>query len=205
MGNNGSDKGSYLTKYIHNYTLFYHSLFNKLRNEKMRLFELGLGSVNPKIKSNMCFMRQVGFNYTPGASLRGWKEYFPNSLIFGADIDKDILFRDDRIKTYFCDQTSPYEIKRLWNNPELKENFDIIIDDGLHTVQSNICFFENSHHKVKKGGYYIIEDVHNQSLPMVEFLLKNWEQKYPSYNFRIVRLYSDVNKSDNNLIVIRIH
>ena len=43
--------------------------------------------------------------------------------------------------------------------------FDIIIEDGLHTFEANKCFFENSIHKVKRGGIYIIEDITNIDLP----------------------------------------
>jgi len=28
----------------------------------------------------------------------------PHALVFGADIDRDILFEDERIKTFYCDQ-----------------------------------------------------------------------------------------------------
>ena len=101
------------------------------------MFELGLGTNNVNVTSNM------GTNGRPGASLYGWSEFFPNSKIFGADIDKGILFNTDRIKTFYCDQTNP----------------DIIIEDGLHTYEANVCFLENSIHKLKVNGYYIVEDI----------------------------------------------
>ena len=36
---------------------------------------------------------------SPGASLRVWKDFFSNAKIYGSDIDKDILFNEDRIFT----------------------------------------------------------------------------------------------------------
>ena len=33
-----------------------------------------------------------------------WKEYFSNAEIYGADIDKNVLFFENRIKTYHVDQ-----------------------------------------------------------------------------------------------------
>ena len=69
----------------------------------------------------------------PGASLRMWRDYFYNANIYGADIDKGILFNEDRINTYFVDQLDSETIKSMWNNIGLKD-FDIIIDDGLHEV-----------------------------------------------------------------------
>jgi hypothetical protein len=104
----GSDKVPSLR---HNYTKLYHNLFNSMRDQPLRVFELGIGTVDPKLVSNMsCYN-----GYKPGASLRGWKEYFPNSQIYGADIDTNILFEEDRIETFFCDQTKPEVIKALWS------------------------------------------------------------------------------------------
>ena len=41
-----------------------------------------------------------------------------------------------------------------------KDSFDLIIDDGLHTFDASVTFFDNSFSKLKKTGVYIIEDVH---------------------------------------------
>ena len=30
----------------------------------------------------------------------------------------------------------------MWNDQSLQEDFDIIIEDGLHTFSANVCFFE---------------------------------------------------------------
>ena len=149
MGRQGSDKGhgdvGFLS--IHNYTILYHQLFEDLRDKPIRIFELGLGTQNVNILSAM------HSTYVVGASLRGWAEYFPKAKVYGADIDHEIIFEEPRIMTYFCDQTNPYIIKTLWDHKELEEPFDIIIEDGLHTFDANVCFFENSIHKVKKGGF----------------------------------------------------
>ena len=133
---------------------------------------MGLGSNNENISSNM---GQYG---RPGASLYGWQEFFINSQIFGADIDGDILFNSDRITTYYCDQTNPHIIKYMWKEPELQENFDIIIEDGLHTFDANIVFFENSIHKLKPNGIYIIEDIATSELELWPNKIKEWENKY---------------------------
>ena len=129
MGKSGSDKGNInLSNTAHNYTILYDYLFSHLKDKEIRLFELGLGTNNPNLPSSM------GINGVPGASLYGWKEYFPKAKIYGADIDKNILFNTDDIKTYYCDQRSSQIIQNMWNsNTELKDEFDIIIEDGLHT------------------------------------------------------------------------
>jgi hypothetical protein len=92
-------------------------------------------------------------------SLKGWKEYFPNSTIFSADFDENYLYNDDRIKSFYVNQEESLSIKELWKNLS-NESFDLIIDDGPHTYTSNILFFKESFYKLKDNGIYIIEDCH---------------------------------------------
>lgn len=198
MGRNKSDKGHInINNSWHNYTTFYYSIFKNLQNEKLRVFELGLGTNNINISSNM------GSNGRPGASLYGWQEFFPNSLIYGADIDKEILFNTEKIKTFYCDQTKPDIIKQMWNtNNELVENFDIIVEDGLHTFNANVCFFENSIHKLKPNGYYIIEDILLGEMPLFIKKINEWESLYKNLTFTLLKIPSQRNHLDNNLIII---
>jgi SAM-dependent methyltransferase len=198
MGRNKSDKGSLnITESHHNYTTFYYSIFRDIADKELRIFELGLGTNDINIKSNM------GINGRPGASLYGWEEFFKNSQIFGADIDKKILFNTERIHTFYCDQTNPEVIKNMWDSEELlQDKFDIIIEDGLHEVNANVCFFENSIHKLKSGGYYIIEDILTNRKDIYENIIKKWEVKYPNCLFKFLNIPSYVNINDNNLVVV---
>jgi len=201
MGRYNSDKGHIdITNCWHNYTTFYSSIFEPIRQKKLRVFELGLGTNNPDVKSNMCEHTNGG---TPGASLYGWREYFPNSSIYGADIDKRILFDSDRIKTFYCDQTNPSSIKELWDNDDLQEEFDIIIEDGLHEYHANVCFFENSIHRLKKDGYYIIEDIAFRDTDKMLEKLNEWRNKYSDLSFTFICIPSSVNNQDNSLVVIK--
>lgn len=199
MGRNKSDKGSInIRNSWHNYTTFYYNIFKDIADKKLRIFELGLGTNDVNIKSNM------GVNGRPGASLYGWAEFFKNSQIFGADIDKNILFNTERIHTFYCDQTSPDDIKNMWDNERLlQDKFDIIIEDGLHEPNANVCFFENSIHKLKNGGYYIIEDVATDKKDIYENIIKEWEVKYPKNKYNFLTIPSHANIWDNNLIVIK--
>jgi hypothetical protein len=145
----------------------------------------------------------MGIDGKPGASLRGWAELFPNSYIYGADIDERILFNDNRIRTYYCDQTSQDSIRELWNNINDVDKFDIIIDDGLHKFYPNVNFFENSIHKLKYGGYYIIEDIVLKNSTLYENKIKEWQVKYPNLSFNFIQIPSFVNNLDNALIIIK--
>jgi hypothetical protein len=194
MEKNGSDKGGFAGIGMHNYTTVYYELFKDSRHKKIYLFELGIGTRDESISSNM------GFNGLPGASLRGWCNFFSKGEIYSADIDKSVLFQEERIKSFFCDQTNPEIIKKMWFEIDDQIIFDYIIDDGLHEFHANLTFFLNSIHRLKKGGIYIIEDIHENEI-------KNWE-KYvknnnDNYKFLLIRLPNRFNNWDNNMMVIQ--
>ena len=155
----GSDKGFLLNStnkrpYLHEphtYTRIYADLFSGIKEEKLTIFECGIGTNNPSFQSSM------GVNGKPGASLRVWRDYFPKSIIYGADIDSSILFSEDRIFTGYMDQTNPESIKSFWKKYDIYPN--IIIDDGLHTFAAGMTLFKNSFDRLAPGGVYIIEDI----------------------------------------------
>lgn len=177
----------------HNYSDVYSRLFSHCRGSVKYVFECGIGTTNNLITSNM------GSKGSPGASLRVWRDYFPNALIYGADIDKSILFEEERIKTFYVDQTSPESIDELWREISHKE-FDLLIDDGLHEFHAGIQLFTSSKEKIAPHGIYIIEDV------SIEDLLKYYTYFSGQDEFIIdyLNLYRpNKSLSDNNLILIR--
>lgn len=196
MNKSGTDKALYSGISKHNYTTVYHAFFKNIRQSSIRLFELGLGTTNPKFDSNM------GPSGVPGASLRGWKEYFKKGEIFGADIDKSILFEEERIKTFYCNQLDYVSILSMWNFKDgLKDNFDIIIDDGLHTFEANVNFLKNSFQKLKRGGFYIVEDVLKKEIENWIIFLSEFSKK-EEVIYLILKIPNRVNYLDNNLIFI---
>lgn len=196
MKKNGSDKGCFVGMSKHNYTVLYYHLFKNLREQKIRLFELGIGTTNTSFSANM------GADGSPGASLRGWREFFSKALIYSADIDREVLFEDTRISTYYCDQTNPQLISEMWNEPSLDTDFTVILDDGYHDYFANVCFFENSSHKLVQNGIYIIEDVWESQIKNWEVYIKNAIVTFPNFRFSIVQIPNKYNLKDNNLIVV---
>ena len=79
----GSDKGG--KNNHHNYSKYYSQIFYNKKNKIKNFLEIGLGTNNTELASNM------GENGKPLASLRAWRDYFPNAQIYGGDIDRDIL------------------------------------------------------------------------------------------------------------------
>lgn len=186
----GSDKGLGW----HNYTEKYFKLFDNNKTNIKYVFELGLGTNNIDVPSNM------GKDGIPGASLRGWKEYFINAEIYGADIDEKILFNEDRIDTFYCDQTDEKSIYNLWENEKIKNIlFDIIIDDGLHSVFANINFLKHSFHKLNKNGFYIIEDILNEEVDTFENELK----KIKNITYILLEFPHEKNIYDNRICLIQ--
>jgi len=194
----GSDKGELssegnpYTWPSHTCADFYASLFDHCRLEVRRVFECGIGTNNPDLPSSM------GKDGKPGASLRVWRDYFPNAQIIGADIDRQILFEEDRISTYFVDQTNPESIHEFWTKCGY-EDFDVMIDDGLHTFDAAVSLFEHSIDKLAPRGVYIIEDVISRYVPSFRhyFLGRGYHVEFVELSGPKVALQG------NRLIVIR--
>ena len=184
----GSDKGGFDKD--HNFSDYYSTIFFDKKESVKNILEIGLGTNNIKVPSNM------GLQGKPLASLRAWKDYFVNANVYGADIDKEILKNEDRIKTFYVDQTNSISISELYKN--LGDiNFDIIIDDGLHEYNANICLFENSFKYLSRQGIYIIEDVFFKDK-------KKFFEYFQSrnYNFSIIDIFHKNNISNNCLVII---
>ena len=194
----GSDKGELLQGIhpyhwpSHTYADFYSRLFSHCRDSVSLVFECGLGTNNPNLPSSM------GVSGKPGASLRVWRDFFPNATVYGADIDRDILFNEERIKTYFIDQLDPVAIKSFWKTVS-KENFDFMVDDGLHTFEAGSTLFTHSIDKLAENGIYIIEDVFQDDLLRYKDFFKN-----KNYIVEYVCLFRPmIGLRNNSLVVIR--
>lgn len=188
MEKHGSDKSSKR----HNYTPIYHHVFSGRRYDVKSVLEIGIGSANPNIPFNM-----VMFGGNVGASLYGWKEYFPNAEIHGADIDDKTLFTADKISCFWCNQLSNTGFSCI---PDMK--YDIIIDDGYHSFDANFNTLFQLYNRVKKGGVYVIEDV-------VASVIGRWNDissavsKTLGCRLCTVHLPNPHNAHDNNLVMLQ--
>ena len=152
----GSDKST-----IHNYHLIYGSLF-KNKTKVRKVLEIGLGTDDENIISN------IGRFGKPGASVRAFRDFFKKANIYGADIDKKILFSEGRIKTFFVDQTDINSLNKMYK--KIGKNFDLIVDDGLHAPYSNINVIISGLNNLKKDGWIIIEDIPLKAKPLWELI-----------------------------------
>jgi hypothetical protein len=148
----GSDKAT-----RHDYHRLYGPILAALP-DACRILEIGLGTNHLDVASNM------GRFGRPGASLRAFAEFKPAASVFGADIDRRILFSEPRIKTTFVDQTKPETFKLL--DSEFGSDFDLIIDDGLHSPNANLATLAFAAPRLKLGGWFVIEDIREAALPL---------------------------------------
>lgn len=132
----------------HCYTPIYHALFAPLRDQPLRILEIGVGGYADE---------KAG-----GCSLRMWSDYFPQATIVGLDIIEKKLTLGRRITIRQGSQTDTAVLQSL--NDEFGP-FDIVIDDGSHNPAD---FFQTLRFLlplVKPTGFYIIEDIGTSFYP----------------------------------------
>lgn len=173
----GSDKA----QGVHRYPPIYGEIIKRLGGEmsKLRTLEIGMGTNNVDVVSNM------GLKGSPGASLYAFESVLPNSEIFGADFDSRILFEKGRIKTHFVNQLNRSSFSDMYQAFGSKP-FDLIIDDGLHSLVANINTLLSVFGYIKRPGYIVIEDVLGavtDGLLVFDALIgpKAHEQKFKTY------------------------
>jgi hypothetical protein len=146
----GSDKST-----THNYHYLYGFLLSNLPNP-YKLLEIGLGSNNTSIPSNM---GELG---RPGASLRAFKEFSPDSEIVGADIDSTISV--EKCSVFHVDQLRPESFASITKGAGY--GFDLIIDDGLHSPDANLNTLHFALRHLSPGGFVVVEDIPQEALPI---------------------------------------
>jgi hypothetical protein len=125
----------------HYYAQHYETHFRQLRLKKLNILEIGIGGYA---------IPEAG-----GSSLRAWRSFFPNSMIYGLDIYDKKFHEDRRIKTFQCSQDDPEALKDV---AKTIGNIDIIIDDGSHINSHVIKTFETLFPLLNQNGIYVIED-----------------------------------------------
>jgi len=163
----GSDKASH-----HNYHHLYGAILHN-PGAIENIFEIGLGTNNIEVVSNM------GSDGRPGASLRAFRDYCPNAKVYGADIDRRVLFEEDRIRTFFIDQTDPASFDPIL--AELPSQFDLVIDDGLHSPNANFASLELALRLIKVGGWAVIEDIGPDALSVWHVVAALLSDAYKSH------------------------
>ena len=137
------------------YTSHYAKLLDSVRYDIKKVLEIGVET---------------------GRSHRMWLEYFPNATIYGMDVF-DETDRSGYVKEFYrLQKGNPYLDRSIMfegnqsNVDDLQRflsehgsNFDMIIDDGGHTMKQMQISLNYLWNSVKSGGLYVIEDLHSCS------------------------------------------
>lgn len=126
-----------IDKWIHYFDI-YERHFSNYRNKEIVIVEAGV------------------FH---GGSLQMWKHYFGDrAKIYGIDINPNCKeVEEENIEILIGSQTDRNFLRSLKDKiPPI----DILIDDGGHTMNQQIIFYEELYGHVKENGVYLCEDTH---------------------------------------------
>jgi cephalosporin hydroxylase len=129
--------GRLLDKWVH-YLPIYERHLAKLKGKAPTLLEIGVYR---------------------GGSLDMWRRYFGDSVrLIGIDIDPTAAeLADSRSTVVLGDQADPEFLQALVRD---HGPFDIVIDDGGHTMEQQITSIEHLFPALNVGGVYVVEDCH---------------------------------------------
>jgi hypothetical protein len=161
----------------HGYAPIYEKYLSDLRDKQIRMLEIG-----------------ICMEFTPGGqSVRMWYEYFEQAEICTFDIvdmkhlENEIPYR---FRFYKGDQSSREDLKNMYTQFGSKP-FDFILEDGSHIHEHQIISLGSLFPYVKSGGYYILEDVSEENVPVccirnddtLKFINKLQKEKVASSEF----------------------
>jgi hypothetical protein len=127
-------------KISHGYMQIYDPLFSNLKSVK-KVLEIGV--------------------YNCG-SLKMLSHYFKNSTIYGIDLSNTTFCDTEKIKTYVYDQEKKEDLLDFIEKNG--NDFDLIIDDGGHSMKQQQTSFGTLFRYLKSGGVYIVEDLHTSKI-----------------------------------------
>jgi hypothetical protein len=155
----------------HSYLELYEKLLSSKKETAKRILEIGIGDFGEK----------------NGGSIKLWRSYFTNAIIYGLDIlpisrVMDELVNDDTIILFT--ETDAYN-KDFFTSEFLNKNlkFDFMLDDGPHSLKSMLQFIQLYSQVMTEDGILIIEDV--QSMDWIEHL----KNEVPDHLKQYIKVY----------------
>jgi len=165
----------------HTYLEVYDTLFEKKKLTARHILEIGIFE---------------------GGSIQLWHDFFPNATVYGVDIMQDRhvwprLKEQERIVLHtgvdaYNEAFFQSEIVRPWK-------YDILIDDGPHTLESMALFLSMYSHRLAEDGILVIEDV--KSLVWCDILRNQVPQHLQPY-VKVFDRRALKNRQDDILFVI---
>jgi len=155
----------------HSYLPLYQVLLQRKKETARNVLEIGIGDFGEK----------------NGGSIKLWRDFFTNAIIYGLDILPienvlDELIIDNRVVLYTS--IDAYDCNFFVNNFLTKNiKFDFMLDDGPHTLESMLLFINMYSQIMADDGILIIEDV--QCWEWIE-ILKN---QVPEHLKQYIKVY----------------
>jgi SAM-dependent methyltransferase len=129
-----TDKGT-LHDYIEGY---YSNVFTPIKSKNIKILEIGI---------------QYGY------SVALWKGWFENLEFTGVDITEHSRYHEDEKTKIINKDAYNLDFLLLLNS----EKFDFIIEDGPHSLETQIFSIQNFYDLLKQEGKLIIEDIQNDN------------------------------------------
>ena len=128
-------RGRYTGKIDHFYDI-YENHFARFRGTAVKLLEIGVHR---------------------GGSLEMWRNYFgPDAELHGLDINPAARVEaPEDCEIHLGSQDDPEFLKQVMDE---HGPFDIVIDDGSHQMDHQICSFETIYPRLAPRGLYVCED-----------------------------------------------
>jgi len=173
-------------KYAHSYLEVYETLFKDIKYSVKNLLEIGIHH---------------------GGSIKLWHDYFINANVTGIDclslselhsINHNIreILELPNVNCHLS--TDAYNISFI-NNTFSNNTFDMLIDDGPHTLESMIQFIKYYSPLMNNSGILIIEDI--QSMTWLDSLRDSVPEDLKKF-IKVYDLRFKKNSYDSVLFVI---
>lgn len=163
----------------HNYLETYERKFQRMKYTAKNILEIGIDK---------------------GGSIKLWHDYFPNATIYGIDIMHidtvwDGIKNNDRIK--LMTSTDAYDENMIKDKfVDSKITFDVIIDDGPHSIESMVWTAKHMSRLLGDDGVLVIEDIQDANRwigPIITSFDSDLISKVQVVDLRPIRnVYDDV-------------
>jgi hypothetical protein len=171
---NGNDRGTDKNTYHSYIDSFYDKEFARYQDEEINFLEIGIDL---------------------GGSAVLWSSFFKKANIYAID-PRNAILKEDVMQNVNYIFKDAYDLNLIKTLPD----FDIVIDDGPHTLESQISCIQNYLKKIKNGGILIIEDIQN-----IDHFdrLKEFVPNQLKDNIECIDLRNVKNRYDDLMFVVR--
>jgi hypothetical protein len=177
---------------FHNYTKLYSTIFEPVRQAPLRILEVGLAP-NPDIG-----------DAEPAAAVRGWRRYFPNATVVGADPSETYAVPVEGVSTYAYTWDLS-GIASIFEHEDTREPFDIVIFDVVTNAPNKAAHFEEFVKHVRIGGVIIVEDIFWRDSLFWMDQKQKWDKAYPHFSWRPISIPCRTHRGDNILMIAQVH